>query len=841
MCYNIDMNNNNTKNPNMGTFTSALKHARMLELDKILHLLSEQAVSDACKAKIAEISPHSDFARICEEADKTSDAFKMSVKQGSPRFNNIADPAPSLIRAGQGGSLSLSELLDIAKLLKQIAALRSFAGQAAVSAAQVDNDSDIDNTQAENSLSYLFGQLTPNKSLLDEIDNAVISENELSDNASPELFRIRRNIDKQSLLIRERLDKLIRNSDTRKFLQDGIVTQRDGRFVVPVKLEHKGDVPGLVHDTSGSGATLFVEPMGVVEANNEIRVLKSKEKDEIERIIAELSAACAGFADELNCGFAACIKLELCFAKANLGARMDGAIPEIVNRAVLDLRKARHPLISAKTVVPVSIEVGANYTSIVVTGPNTGGKTVAIKTAGLLSLMTRCGLMIPAAAGSVVGVVGDIYVDIGDEQSIEQSLSTFSSHMNNIIAIMAEVKSGDLVLLDELGSGTDPSEGGALAVAILDYFKDKGCLVIATTHYQEVKMYALNTDGVENASCEFDVATLKPTYRLITGAPGKSNALAIARRLGLREDVVERAANLVSSEDKRFDDVIAALEESRREVERLGAAAAANERNTREVTEKLRLEREKFAASREKEMQNARQRALSIVESVRASADVLLDELEDLRRDQNKADFSARVKGMRSRVNSTLNKLHDEANPIEKSAVAENSGRLKKAPKLYDTVLLADINKTGTVISLPDSKGNCVVQVGIIKTKTNVSNLRSAGVQAKDNAVTVGGKKLSSYEQNLTTTITGVTRDYGSATELDIRGMTSDEGIAAVDVFVDSAARNHIGSVTVIHGKGTGVLRSAVHSYLRKNKLVKEFRLGRFGEGEDGVTIVTLR
>ncbi|MCL1903103.1 MAG: endonuclease MutS2 [Oscillospiraceae bacterium] len=802
-----------------------------LELDKILRLLSEEACSQACKERICKIEPLCDIDKIRTESAKTDDAFKMASKLGTPRFSDITDPGASLIRAVQGGSLSLRELLDIARVLREINALISWHKQAP------DN----------NSLSYLFNCLIPNKELFERIDSAILSDDEISDRASTELFKIRRNIEKQSLLIRERLDKLIRNADTKKFLQEGLVTQRDGRFVIPVKVEHKNEIPGLVHDTSGSGATLFVEPMGVVEANNEIRVLKAKEKDEIERIIAELSALCGGFADQLNDGFNACINLEVCFAKANLGAKMRGLVPEIVNSElpVLDLRNARHPLINADKVVPVSINIGETYSGLIITGPNTGGKTVAIKTAGLLTLMCRCGLMIPVSDGSRVGVLGEVFADIGDEQSIEQSLSTFSSHMTNIVKILTESKAGDLVLLDELGSGTDPSEGGALAVAILDYLKQKGCLIIATTHYQEVKMYAIETDRIENASCEFDIATLRPTYRLITGTPGKSNALAIAKRLGLSDDVIDRAKNLVSSENQRFDDIIGALEDSRREIDALKEEISNNERESRELTSKLEGERAAAVAFREKEMSNARQQALSIIEGVRQSADGILDELEDLKRGKDKADFSERVRGMRSRVNSELNRLHDQANPIDGQLTVDNGQLTVVAEdlRLYESVLLVDINKKGSVVSLPDSKGNCFVQVGVMKTKTNIKNLRLVA-EKENERVFVNGKPLNKSNvsfspSNSASNSAGIVT--GSRLETDIRGMSSDEGVSAVDAFIDSSVMNHMGSVTIIHGKGTGILRNAVHDYLKRHKQVKEFRLGKYGEGEDGVTIVTLK
>jgi DNA mismatch repair protein MutS2 len=798
-----------------------------LELNKILELLANQASSNACREKIGDIVPFNHPNKVREELEKTGDAFRLSAKFGTPRFDNIRDPGKSLKRATQGGSLSLREILDIASVLREINRLTIWYKQC----------------REDNSLTFLFAQLIPNKALLERIDTSVISEEELADSASPELFRIRRAIEKQSLLIREKLDKLTRNADTKKFLQEGIVTQRDGRFVVPVKIEYKNEVPGLVHDTSGSGATLFVEPMGVVESNNQIRILKSQEKDEIERIIAEISAECGGFAEELVHGFTACIKLELCFAKSNFSAKIKGTIPEIIDEPIVELIKARHPLIDADKVVPVSLTIGTPITTLVITGPNTGGKTVALKTAGLLTLMARCGLMLPAADGSRIGVFGKVFADIGDEQSIEQSLSTFSSHMNNIVRILSEVKRGDLVLLDELGSGTDPSEGGALAVAILDCLKERGALVIGTTHYQEVKIYALETDGVENASCEFDISTLRPTYRLITGAPGKSNALAIAKRLGLSDDVTERASNLVSSENKRFENVIGALENSRREVDELKEELARNERAARELTARIEAEGVKSAEMREKEMSQARRTALAIVESVRQSADAILDELEELKKSKDKSDFSQRVRGMRSQINSSLNKLHDEANPVEESV---NSGGYKppRPYKKYDTVKLVDIDKRGSLISMPDSRGDCLVQIGIVKTKTNVVNLRLV----EEERVSLNGESLKKSSKGIvvqrsvggsSTRSNGGGR--GGSMECDIRGMTCDEGIVVLQSFIDSSIMNHIPSATIIHGKGTGVLRRAVHEELGRHRQVANYRLGKFGEGEDGVTIVQFR
>ncbi|MCL2108903.1 MAG: endonuclease MutS2 [Oscillospiraceae bacterium] len=792
---------------------------KKLELDKILSLLSEQAWSDGCKEKIAKIEPLADIAKIREELQKTDDAFTLSAKFGTPRFGRIKDVCASVKRSEGGGALSLRELLDVCAVLKNIGGLVSWYSQC---------------SGVENSLAGDFQMLTPNKVLADKIDNCIMSDEELSDNASPELARIRKAIIRQGQNIREQLERLVKNADKQKFLQESIITLRDGRYVVPVRIEHKSEISGLVHDTSASGQTLFIEPMAVVEANNEIRLLQGQEQVEIERIIAELSAEVAEFSEALIVGYNTLIKLEIYFAKANLGGKMRAVTPEIAETPCLYLHKARHPLISAETVVPVTISLGFEYTCLIVTGPNTGGKTVAIKTAGLLTLMAQCGLMIPAGDGSKVGFFNGVYADIGDEQSIEQSLSTFSSHMNNITRIIKIADKNSLVLLDELGSGTDPVEGAALAVSILEFLRSNSCLVLATTHYQEVKMFAIEEDGVENASCEFDINTLKPTYRLITGMPGKSNAFAIAKRLGLNEEIITAAEKHVTSEGKRFEKTVEALESARVELE--AAKAEIEEERIKalrnsQTAEKLR---EQMEYAKEKELQIVRNKAAGIINEVRFMADELLDELEQLRKQKNKEDFSERVKGARSKLNKTLDKMYDAANPV-----AERKDEvyvLPRALKIYDTVLLADIDKKGTLLSLPDKSDTCFVQVGLIKTKTNKDNLRLVENTDKGINFTPAQKPATASLKGLQSNATRKT-----AMELDIRGMAADEGVLEVDRFIDASIMGGLQLVTIIHGKGTGILRDAVHRYLKSHRQVKSFRLGAYGEGETGVTIVELK
>lgn len=788
---------------------------RKLELDKILELLKEQAWSDIVKERAEQIVPDTELHKIKEESKKTDDAFVLSAKYGTPRFYNIKDVSFSVRRAQQGAALSLRELLDIGLVLREIDGLVSWYDSCG---------------GGETSLHPYFSMLTPNKTLESTISNAILSEEELSDGASGELARIRKAIIRQGAKIKEQLDKLIKSQTNQKYLQEALVTQRDGRYVVPVKTEYKGQISGLVHDTSATGATLFIEPMGVVDANNEIRILKRDEQIEIERIIREMSADVAECGDALLRGIENAFILEMYFAKAGLGAKMKAITPVLSEQPVLRLNKARHPLIPLERVVPTTIILGETYTELIITGPNTGGKTVALKTAGLLTLMTMCGLMIPAADDSVVGVFSDILVDIGDEQSIEQSLSTFSAHMTNIIGIMKSANERSLILLDELGSGTDPVEGAALAVSVLSYFRDMDSRVMATTHYQEVKMFAIEQEGVENASCEFDISTLRPTYKLIIGVPGKSNAFAIVKRLGMSDDIIEDAKKLVGDESKRFERVIENLEKTRQELDALRETAQVEARNAKQLTEELKEKEENFEKQKEFELSKARSQAMSIVEQTRAGADKLMNELEEMKKEKDKSDFSAMVKTSRSKANSALNSMSDRANPvIEKK---KSKYVLPRELRVGDTVRLMDIGNTGTVISLPDAGGNCVVQIGMMKTRTKTDNLELILEQAPPKKKQSGSNIKKSVQSNMT---------RKSSLEVDIRGMMTDEGIMEVDRFIDSCLLGGIETITIIHGKGTGALRAAVHQFLKHNKHVKSYRLGAYGEGEAGVTVAELK
>ena len=791
------------------------KYYKKLELDKILELLAEQTYSDTCRDKALALEPITDAEKIRAELKKTDDAFTLSAKFGTPRFRRIKDISGSLKRSRTGSMLSFRELLDVADILRETGMLCDWYAQC---------------SNIENSLDEYFAELCPQRQLEQRISESIISEEEMSDAASAELASIRKRITRQGQHIREQLDGMLKNKNTQKYLQENIVTMRDGRYVVPVKSEHKNDVPGLVHDTSATGQTFFIEPMSVVEANNEIRVLKAREQAEIERITRELSEQIGINADSIAASFRAAEILELYFAKANLGAKMRAVTPTVTDEPKAVLMNARHPLIDPDKVVPISVEIGDKYDCLIITGPNTGGKTVAIKTVGLLTLMTMCGLMIPAGDGSVIGAFDGIYVDIGDEQSIEQSLSTFSSHMTNVVRILGMADEKSLVLIDELGSGTDPVEGAALAVSILTEFRSYSAKVLATTHYQEVKIFALETDGVENASCEFDVETLKPTYRLIVGVPGKSNAFAISSKLGMPDHVISRAENLVSTENRRFEQVIDQLESSRKELEQLRESVAVAERNAKMNENELKQKLAELEAQKEKELENARQRAMSIISETRARSDLLLNELEELKKAKDKEALRKGLSDAKSRVNSTLNKMHDEANPVV--ARREENYVLPRPLKAGDSVKLADTGREGSLLTAPNMSGVCYVQVGMMRVKTTVKNLRLVENKKKQPTPKTGGSVKKQVTSNM---------NRRGGMELDIRGMMSDEGVLEVERFIDSAQLAGLSQITIIHGKGTGALREAVHRCLKTNPSVKSYRLGAYGEGEAGVTVVELK
>lgn len=787
-----------------------IKHYSCLELNNVLINVSKEAGIADSVTKILNIEPKYSFSDVALELKKTEDAYNIAAKFGTPRFSSVKNIDSAVKRAKNGGNLSLAELLDVGEVLRNIRGVKQFCEQF---------------SETQTSLDDYFDSLFPNKYFEDKIFTSIISEDTVSDAASAELAAIRRDIRKENLQIREKLNKLIHSQTHQKHLQDAIVTQRDGRFVIPVKQEYRSEIEGLIHDTSSSGATLFVEPTAVVEANNRIRILEAKERDEILRIIAELSSEVATFADSISVSYEAMIQIDIRFAMANYAYKTKSVVPVLNDKGIIELTKARHPLIPSDRVVPIDIRLGKDFSVLVITGPNTGGKTVALKTLGLLTLMTMCGLMIPAQDGSKISVFENVFADIGDEQSIEQSLSTFSSHMVNIINIINNIDKNSLVLLDEVGAGTDPIEGAALAVSILEKLKKQGAKIAATTHYAEMKIYALENSGVENASCEFDVSTLKPTYKLMIGVPGKSNAFAISQKLGLDLDIIEGAKSLISSENTRFEDVIENLENKTREVDIQKKELDKIISQNKELNDKLNKKNEEIFAESEKKIEEARREAKSLVLEISRKADELFSELEQLKKEKDKKDFSKKYSDSKSKLRAQINSLEKQADPIVKRK--KNDYKLPRDIIAGDMVRVVDIDKEGVVINPPDAQGNALVRVGIMKMRVNIKN------------IFLLDKKADIPKNIKTGTQSRATREV--KTEIDIRGMDSVEGIIEIERFIDSAIMSGLGSVTIIHGKGTGVLRKAVWDRLKTHKNVKSYRNGTFGEGEMGVTVVELK
>ena len=788
------------------------RYLKTLELDKILEMLAgEASLADTAEAARGTV-PETRIDEVKKLFANTGDAYMFMARYSAPSFGAACNVSSSLRRAEASAVLSIPELLDIAETLRVIRSVGSWR----------ENCSGVQKT----SLEELFGALVPNKYLEEKITFAIKSEEELNDNASPALYDIRRKISAKSAKIRESLERIVRGPSA-KYLQEAIITQRDGRFVVPLKAEHKGQISGIVHDTSATGSTVFIEPMTVVETNNEIRVLRLREAEEIERILAELSAEAGSFADSIIYSYQALCGLDLVFAKAKLAYKMKAAMPEINKDGHTFLKRARHPLISYKSVVPVTVELGREYDTLIITGPNTGGKTVTLKTVGLLTLMTMCGLMIPADDGSKIAVYGKIFADIGDEQSIEQSLSTFSSHMVNIIFITEQADDDSLVLFDELCAGTDPIEGAALAKAILMRLAAYGAKTVATTHYAELKSYAIDTDRVENACCEFDVATLKPTYRLIIGMPGRSNAFAISKRLGLDEGIIENAKEQVSDNDMRFERVVESLERARKLAEEEHAKAQELRHRLDEAKRKAEQREHEFDVKQQKLMEKTRENADRIIENARYKSSQLLNELEEMKKQLNAENAAKLAEKARTDYKKTLDELEKSADPVMKRAA---SGEAVTAVNKGDIVLVADINRDATVIDVKPAEKRAYVMSGSIKMWTDFDNLR------------LKSKNSQSTEFKKTRKVSGlVSRGQRSVSgEVDLRGMASDEAIMELDKYIDNAVLSGINTVTIIHGKGTGVLRKAVQAHLRGHKNIKSFRTGTFGEGETGVTIAEI-
>lgn len=791
------------------------KYLKTLELDKILEMLAELTSNEETRKMALALRPDCDLERTRYECLKTFQAFNLSVQFGTPPFSNFKDITSTAARAKSGAVISLRDLMDIAAMLRQIKGLSDWYGH-------------CENMETE--LSYLFSRLKPNDWLLEKLERSIISDNEIADAASPELAAIRRKINRAGMQLRETLDKMIKNKTTQQYLQENSVTLRDGRFVLPVKSEHRGQISGLVHDTSATGQTIFIEPMAIVEANNDIRILEGKEQEEIERVIRELCHDCGDYADILCENYKICVELNLYFAKSNLAAKLNCSLPEITNDGKFNLKKARHPLLDKNKAVPVNLSIGEEYQALIITGPNTGGKTVALKTAGLLCAMTMCGLLIPTADGSKISVFSHILADIGDSQSIEQNLSTFSSHTNKVIEILKTADENSLVLLDELGSGTDPVEGAALAVSIIRRLMENGAKLMVTTHYQELKVFAIDNPNVQNASCEFDIKTLRPTYRLIVGSPGKSNAFAISAGLGMPEDIIQDAKLRVDDANTRLEEVIGKLEASRLELERQKEEISRLRAEAEDHERMLRKEREELEASRLEELEKARLRAMTIIEQTKAESNELLNELESLRREKDKKDFSANVSSMKSKSKQSFNKMYDTANPVDSPSIQEEYVLPRKL-KRGDTVFVVDLNRKGIISGDPDGSDFVYVQMGVMKTKMNISRLRLEEPQ----------KNIQKKHPVRNMNKVGVKAERRGKMELDIRGCACDDGVYQLDAFIDQAVMSNISTITIIHGKGTGLLRTAVHRRLRSHPSVKNFRLGLFGEGEDGVTVVELK
>ena len=792
------------------------KSIRTLELPAVLEVLAQKAVSEAARERCRKLYPSSDLEEVRRLLDETDAARTRLGLYGSPAFSGVKDVSAALTRADHGGMLNTRELLDIAGLL---------------TASRRVSEYDRDRQGEATVLDHYFSALHTNKYLEDRIRGAILDEETIADTASPELADIRRKMRVAATKGRQILQRIISSPSYAKVLQEALITQRDGRFVVPVKAECKGSLPGLVHDISSSGATLFVEPMGVVQANNELKELQAREEREIERILRQLSADCGDQMENILYDYDILVHLDVIFARAQLSYQMSAARPEVRRRGGIVLRRARHPLLDPAKAVPISVELGQQFDTLVITGPNTGGKTVTLKTLGLLCLMAQCGLHIPADDGSVVRVFDRVLADVGDEQSIEQSLSTFSAHMANIVQILQQADEQSLLLFDELGAGTDPIEGAALAIAVIQEVRSRGALTAATTHYAELKTFAMTTAGVENASCEFDVQTLRPTYRLLIGIPGKSNAFAISRRLGLDEHVIEAARAQMDSESVRFEDVLTQLEEKRQRLERAQSEADRLWQQREEDARKARTFREQMEKAKENARSKGEAEAKRIVREAQAKVDAIFAELDELRRQQQKrADFQ-QMNDARANVRRGLNEA--EALVRSRESDPEPIPAPSRPIRVGDQVELPGVNRAAEVLTV-NADGSLVLQAGKMKMTVKHGQVRlletAEEIQKK--------KKQQSRAQSSSPKIQLASR---AASELDIRGYETLEAESVVDNYIDSAVMAKLGSVTIIHGKGTGALRKAVHEILRRNKAVKSFRLGRYGEGEAGVTIVELK
>lgn len=787
------------------------KSLNILELPVVLDMLAAEAVTDGGKEACRSLRPSSDRLEVKNRLAETSAAKEMMVVRGSPSLSGIKDIRPSLSRAELGGSLNTIELLNIARVLQCARLVKGYTS---------------DDKLGKSCIDHLFAALHANRFLEEKITGSIVGEDEIADSASSELANIRRKIRAASARVRDCLQKIISSPSYAKVLQEPIITMRSDRFVVPVKAECKGAIPGLVHDISASGATLFIEPMAAVKANNELRELAAKEKTEIERILAELSADCAAHAEDIASDYSYLITLDGIFARAKLSYKLNGIEPELREKGVV-LRRARHPLLPKDKAVPISLELGEDFDTLIITGPNTGGKTVTLKTIGLLNVMAQCGLHIPADDGSGVPVYRHVLADIGDEQSIEQNLSTFSAHMTNIVHILGECDADSLLLFDELGAGTDPTEGAALAIAVIEHARKLGADVAATTHYAELKVYATNENGIQNASCEFDVETLSPTYRLLVGVPGKSNAFAISERLGLSKDIIDDAKARIGVQNASFEATIEKLEQTRALLERDRAETAKKLREAEESAKKAAFLRAELSVRLEKADEKARRDAERIISDARRTAEDTFAELDEMRRKMNEDEQAQEVNRARSELRRKLNESQGKlkAKAPEQPKEEKKSARDVRAG---DTVEIKSMGVKAEVIDVnPD--GTLNLRAGIMNVKLK-----------PDDVYLIEGHAAKQKKQSVT--LAGSTAPRAAVSpEIDLRGMESIEAVNAAEQYIDSAVMGKLKTVTIIHGKGTGALRAAVQQMLKRNKAVKSYRLGRFGEGESGVTIVELK
>jgi DNA mismatch repair protein MutS2 len=787
------------------------KSLHTLELDRVLELLQAVCVTEEGKERALALKPTEDAEEVKKLLRETTDACHMVELKGTPAFREVKNVKASLERADRGGSLNPVELLRIGGVLRATRGVKAYGEGDGIETGSLDG---------------YFWALTPNKFLEDRIFGAILSEEEIADSASPALSDIRRHMRVTGAKVRESLQKIISSPSYSKFLREPIITMRGDRYVVPVRSEYKNSIPGMVHDVSSSGGTFFIEPMQAVQANNELRELLIKEKKEIERILAELSAQVAGYRETISTSYDMLIALDVIFAKARLSYSMKAMEPAVNTQGRIVLNRARHPLIDKKQVVPITVRLGDDFDTLVITGPNTGGKTVTLKTLGLLTLMAECGLHIPVSDNSCISTFQTIYADIGDEQSIEQSLSTFSSHMKNIVEITEHCDDHTLVLFDELGAGTDPAEGAALAMAVIEFCRKLGARVAATTHYGELKLYAMRTEGVINASCEFDVETLRPTYRLLIGIPGKSNAFAISKRLGLSELIIDDAKSLVSENDVNFEDVLSQLEAQRQAMEQARIQAEQLRLEVEKTKQQSEAYNQEIKKERDKAVAKARKEAQQILDDARRSVNIAMDEVKRMKKQLKDAgaveDFNQRQAELRRGLNAAEDKLHaKDQEKTEKKVSA-------RPPKQGDTVELLKLGTKATVLQV-NKDGTLQIQAGIMKLTVKPSEVYVLPEQE-------GQTEVKRFVERANREL----RTIAASPEVDLRGMSSDEAISVLDRFLDDALMAKLSSVRIIHGKGTGVLRKAVQQHLKRNKRVKSVRLGVYGEGEDGVTIAEL-